>query len=283
MSARYWGVFGDAPQKKLIYAARSELLPGGIMSTKPAEAEKSVAPTRGFGVQRVYRVLRQEIIELVLEPGQPLDETRLSQRFEMSRTPVREALMRLATEGFVTTLPNRNTIVSTINFGELPVYYDTLTLMYRITTRLAAMHRTDADLEVIRGYETQFNAAVDAADALSMIASNRELHVAIARAGRNKYYVELFARLLDEGRRLLRIYYRTFEDHLPNQYVEQHAAIIAAVVRRDAEEADKLAAEHAAQIIRQIQSLLSADVGAKLDLQPTTAMADSRSRRRRGP
>jgi DNA-binding GntR family transcriptional regulator len=97
--------------------------------------------------------------------------------------------------------------------------------------------------------------------------------VAIARAGRNKYYVELFARLLDEGRRLLRIYYRTFGDHLPSEYVEQHAAILAAIVRRDAEEADKLAAEHAAQIVRQIQSLLSANVGATLDLQPTAAAA----------
>jgi DNA-binding GntR family transcriptional regulator len=252
-----------------------------MSNTKPEEAGESVAPVRGFGVQRVYTVLRQEIIELVLEPGQPLDETRLSQRFDMSRTPVREALMRLAAEGFVTTLPNRNTIVSTINFGELPVYYDTLTLMYRITTRLAAMQRTDADLEVIRSYAAQFDAAVDSADALSMIASNREFHVAIARAGRNKYYVELFARLLDEGRRLLRIYYRTFEDHLPNQYVEQHAAIVAAIVRRDADEADKLAAEHAAQIVRQIQSLLAANVGAKLELQSTAAVTRPRQGRGR--
>lgn len=250
-----------------------------MSNSKPAKSQKSVAPVRGFGVQRVYTMLRQEIIELVLEPGQPLDETRLSQRFNMSRTPIREALLKLATEGFVTTLPNRNTIVSTINFGELPVYYDTLTLMYRLTTRLAAMHRTEADLEIIRGYSAQFDAAVEAADALAMIASNRELHVAIARAGRNKYYVELFARLLDEGRRLLRIYYRTFEDHLPRQYVDEHAAIIAAIVRRDADRADKLASDHAAQIVRQIQSLLAANVGAKLDLQSVAVEPSSRPKR----
>jgi DNA-binding GntR family transcriptional regulator len=141
------------------------------------------------------------------------------------------------------------------------------------------MHRTEADLEIIRGYSAQFDAAVEAADALAMIASNRELHVAIARAGRNKYYVELFARLLDEGRRLLRIYYRTFEDHLPRQYVDEHAAIIAAIVRRDADRADKLASDHAAQIVRQIQSLLAANVGAKLDLQSVAVEPSSRPKR----
>lgn len=251
-------------------------------SRKPADSDKkAAAPARGFGMQHVYTVLRQEIIEMVLEPGQPLDETRLSQRFNMSRTPVREALMKLATERFVTTLPNRNTIVSTINFGELPVYFDTLTLMYRVTTRLAAMHRTDADLETIREHSSRFDAAVDSTDALAMIASNRELHVAIAEAGRNPYYTELFGRLLDAGRRLFRIYYRTFQDLLPREYVDQHAAIIAAIVDRNADLADSLAAEHAAQVVRQLQSLLTPDVGMHISLQPPEPAGTKRPSRAR--
>jgi DNA-binding GntR family transcriptional regulator len=240
-----------------------------MVAPKAGKDEKpAVAPVRGFGVQRVYNVLRQEIIEMVLEPGQPLDETRLSQRFEMSRTPVREALTLLATEGFVTTLPNRNTIVSTIDFGSLPVYFDALTLMYRVTTRLAAMHRTEADLEIIHGHSARFDAAVDNADALAMIGANRDLHIAIAEAGRNHYYTELFGRLLDAGRRILRIYYRTFDDHLPRQYVNEHAAMLAAIVNRDADLADRLANLHAAQIVGQIQAFLASDVGARLILQP---------------
>ncbi len=205
---------------------------------------------------------------MTLAPGQPLDETRLSERFNMSRTPVREALVRLATEGLVTTLPNRNTIVSTIDFDKLPVYFDALTLMYRVTTRLAAMHRTDADISIIRGHADRFDAAVASADALTMIGSNRDFHVAIAEAGRNPYYTELFGRLLDSGRRILRIYYRTFDDHLPRQYVNEHAAIIKALIKQDADLADTLARDHAGQIVRQIQAFLQSDVGARIALQP---------------
>ncbi len=86
---------------------------------------------RGSGTQSVYAALRREILSMALEPGSLLDEVRLSERFKMSRTPIREALLRLAGEGLVTTLPNRNTIVATIDFASLPTYFEALTLMYR--------------------------------------------------------------------------------------------------------------------------------------------------------
>src|SRR5260221_9071506 len=57
---------------------------------------------RGLGVQTIYSALKRDIVELTLAPGQPLDEMRLSERFAMSRTPIREALVRLAAEGLVT-------------------------------------------------------------------------------------------------------------------------------------------------------------------------------------
>ena len=87
---------------------------------------------RGSGAQTVYETLRQSIIDLTLEPGSPLDEVSLSEQFAMSRTPIREALVRLSADGLVATLPNRNTIVSPIDFVRLPVYFEALTLMYRV-------------------------------------------------------------------------------------------------------------------------------------------------------
>ena len=223
--------------------------------------------SRGSGVQTVYEALKHDILEMTIPPGEPLDETRLSRRFSMSRTPVREALVRLAAEGLVTTLPNRNTIVAPIELSDVPVYFDALTLMYRVTARLAAMRRSEADLIEIQALQDAFARSVDAADALAMIAVNRDFHLAIARAGRNRYYTDLFRRLLDEGRRLLRLYYQSYDDHLPRRYVDEHEAIIAAIVARDADLADRLGGEHAQQVVHQIQSLLTSGIGANVDLR----------------
>ncbi len=188
---------------------------------------------RGEGVKFVYEILRDDIIDLVMPPGSPIDEIALAERLSMSRTPIREALVRLAGEGLVTTLPNRSTVVSNIDFLNLHTFFDALTLMYRVTTRLAAEYRTDADLRIIRAHQARFAAAVSAQDALAMIATNRDFHAAIAEAGRNPYYTGLFCRLLDEGRRILRIYYSSFQDRLPQRYVTEHDDIIAAIEARD--------------------------------------------------
>jgi len=232
--------------------------------------DKSAAPesprARGSGAQKVYDTLRKAILELELEPGSPLDEVGLSDQFEMSRTPIREALVRLGAEGLVTSLPNRNTIVAPIDFVRLPVYFEALSLMYRVTTRLAAVNRRPEQLIPIRAWQAAFAEAVERRDALGMIAANRDFHVAIAEAGGNPYFTQLFTRLLDEGRRILRLYYSSFDDRLPRQYVEEHELMVAAIEAGDAELCDRLAAGHAAQIVRQIQSYIARDGVRKLQL-----------------
>ncbi len=224
-----------------------------------AAEETTKAKTRGSGTQKVYETLRREILAMELTPGSPLDEVRLSDRFGMSRTPVREALLRLASDTLVTTLPNRNTIVSAINFADMPHYFEALTLMYRITTRGAAARGPHAPemMTSIRARQGEFVAAVEAQDAFAMIEANREFHVAIADLAGNPYYTGFFSRLLDEGRRILRLYYSTFEDRLPRQYVNEHEDIIAAIEAGDREQADRLAIDHAGQIVRQIQEYLA--------------------------
>lgn len=227
------------------------------MTEEPGAVEPKAA--RGSGVSHVYETLRREIVGLEMAPGQPVDEARLGERFGLSRTPIREALVRLTAEGLVTALPNRSAIVAQIDFANLPAFFDALTLMYRMTTRLAAEFHAPADLERMRAHQAEFAAAVAARDALAMIAANRDLHMAMAEAGRNPYYAALFARLLDEGRRILRLYYSSFGDALPPRYSDEHEQMIAAIAARDVDLADRLASAHADQIVRQIQSYISAD------------------------
>lgn len=222
----------------------------------PDTPEEVSPPRRGQIVQHVYDILKDDILNLIMAPGSPIDEVQLSERMGTSRTPVREALVRLAAEGLVVTLPTRSTMVTPIDFLNLKSFFDAITLMYRVTTRNAAEMHRESDLVVIREYQARYAAAVDNQDAIAMIAINREFHAAIAEAGRNSYYTSLFCRLLDDGRRLLRLYYLSFDDKLPREFVTEHEEMIAAIEARDIELCDRLGASHAEQIIRVIQKLL---------------------------
>ncbi|WP_374429627.1 GntR family transcriptional regulator [Tabrizicola sp.] len=216
---------------------------------------------RGTGARYVYETLRDEILNLILQPGEPIDEIGLADRLSMSRTPIREALVRLAGDGLVTLLPNRSTVVSQIDFPNLHHYFDALTLMYRVTTRLAAQFHDNAALARIRACEEAFAKAVLSGNTNGMIELNRNFHVAIAEAGRNPYYLQLFSRLLDEGRRIVRLYYYpTFEPRLPHPYIEEHEAIIAAIAARDVATCDRLAKDHADKIVGQIQEMMARDL-----------------------
>ncbi len=222
------------------------------MTDMVASAERK----RGSGVKMVYDLLRDEILDLVLPPGSPIDEVQLAERFRMSRTPIREALVRLSGEGLIDTLPNRSTMVSNIDFLNMHTFFDALVLMYRATTQLAAEYHRPEDLTEIRALNAQFTSAVEAQDALAMISTNAAFHLAIAEAGRNPYFTGLFKRLLDEGRRILRLYYQSYDDRLPKRFVDEHDAIIAAIAARDTSLSEKLARAHAEQIVEQVQKLL---------------------------
>src|SRR5690606_16010874 len=114
------------------------------------------------------------------KPGEVLDETALAERFDMSRSPVREALIRLAGEELVVALSNRSTIVAPIEVNTFPKYVEALDLAQRINTRLAAVFRTPADINLIARRQKEFQAAVRTGIHLEMSEANKQFHMAIA-------------------------------------------------------------------------------------------------------
>src|SRR5262249_56287545 len=104
---------------------------------------------KGPGWKSVYDALRNEILTLKLAPGQPLDETTLAYRFGLSRSPVREALIRLSGEELVVTLPNRSTIGAPIELVTFPKYVEALDVAQRVHARVAAQLRPAAALHII--------------------------------------------------------------------------------------------------------------------------------------
>jgi DNA-binding GntR family transcriptional regulator len=206
-------------------------------------------PTKSAGWTGVYDVLRRDILSLTLEPGALLDETGLSRRFGFSRSPIREALIRLAGDGLVVTLPNRTTIVAPVDIVQFPKYVDALDIAQRVNTRLAAQLRTTADLDTIAKAQEDFVAAIQTKDHLAMSETNKNFHMAISKAGKNPYMTGFYERLLDEGRRILHLHFDYIETTRNARLLtDEHEEMIEAIRAQDAERADQLAAAHTRQL-----------------------------------
>lgn len=236
------------------------------------QATESSLP-KETGAVRVYSVLRDEILTMKLAPGAPLDEIGLSERFNLSRSPIREALVRLSSEGLVSMLPNRSTVVTSMDFGRIPEFLDALDLLQRVTTRLAALHRTPAELAQIRGaqkaYEKAIASCLKSGESLSMIETNYEFHMAIARAGHNVYFADLYRRLLEEGRRMLHLHFefQALDPSLTAQVIAaDHVAIVDAIERRDADLSEALAHSHASQFKGRFMQFLDRNLSAAVPL-----------------
>ena len=107
-------------------------------------------------------VLEEAIVSGELEPGRVLRQEELSERFDVSRTPVREALRRLAALGLVSFIPNRGVRVRTITFDELREAFLVRAELESLATEIAAPKFTEADLEELETAELAFSKATQA-------------------------------------------------------------------------------------------------------------------------
>lgn len=224
---------------------------------------------KGTGVRHVYETIRDDILSLQLDPGQLLDETNLAERFGMSRSPVREALIRLAGDDLVVTLSNRSTIVAPIDIQSFPKYVEALDIAQRMNTRLAAELRSDADLKTIAARQRDFVAAVKSGRQLKMSEANRDFHMAIAAAGRNPYLSAFYDRLLNQGRRMLHLHFRYLEGGNEGHLLtDEHDEMLAAIRDRDIERADTLAHLHTRQFRENFMDFMKRSYLSEASLAP---------------
>ena len=120
-----------------------------------------------------------------------------------------------------------------------------LDLIQRAVTRLAATHRTEADLARIRKADDVYMQAVDSGDFQAMSETNKALHMTIAQAASNPYFLGYYERLLGEGQRLLHLHFDfTVSSPSAGKLGRDHDDIIDAIARRDPDAAEKAAHEH---------------------------------------
>ncbi len=242
----------------------------------PASASTSmqwrIGRPKGTGMQRVYAQVREDIIGLRLPPGADLDEASLEERFGVSRTPVREALIRLASEGLIVLLPNRGARITHIDIGDVPQLFEALELCQRATIRWAATRRTTQDITELREMNQKFLEAARNGDSDRMGEANKEFHMVIGRICGNKYFESLYSSLLAVSLRLARTAFayapRSGEAHegYYMEVVRQHEAMIKAVESKDAEEADALARAHTDLFRDRIKRYLNSNLASSVSL-----------------
>ena len=224
---------------------------GGASSSTPSTPPPwRIGRPKGTGMQRVYAQVREDIIGLRLPPGADLDESSLEERFGVSRTPVREALIRLASDGLIVLLPNRGARVTHIDVSDVPQLFEALELCQRVTIRWAAARRTSADVAELRAANQSFLDAAKNNDSDRMGDANKDFHVVIGRLCGNRYFESLYSSLLAVSLRLARTAFayapRSAEAHegYYMEVVRQHDAMIQAIENKNADEAETMARVH---------------------------------------
>ena len=227
---------------------------------------------RGHGAAYVYEQLRDMILRLELAPGARIDESSIVRRLEVSRTPVREALVRLSSDGLVTILPNRGAQVTPLDVMELTQYFEALELTHRAVQHWAAARRTEADLERIASAREAYETAAASRDAIMMSRTNMDFHGAIARTARNHHFESMVDQLSAQGMRLSWIWFDSFSRGDPLKDIERtirdHRLIFAAVAAGDVGEAERLATAHVETFRERLYAQLSDSMSKTVSVLP---------------
>jgi DNA-binding GntR family transcriptional regulator len=199
---------------------------------------------------RIYGELRGRILSLRLQPGSVIDEARLVSDMGTSRTPVREAIIRLVSEGLLRR-DGRQTRVSAFEVNQLRALFEALTLLSRAANRMAAARRNDRHLADIKRAMLEFERQAKSGDEVAINEANHEFHLAVARASDSPFLERAYHDILVESLRLSRQCFLEGEgpkdaraSHLA-KIIDDHRALYEAVKRQDPAEADRVAERHA--------------------------------------
>ena len=153
----------------------------------------------------VYGRLRDAIVDGSLAPGEQLRDGELAAWLGVSRTPVREALLRLAEAGLVVAQPGRSTTVSSLDLRDVRDARDVVAAMHELAVREAVGSLTPADLEAMHEANRRFRAAIERGDVEAAVRADDELHgipVAVASNRALAAVLDQFTPVLRRAERL---------------------------------------------------------------------------------
>jgi DNA-binding GntR family transcriptional regulator len=223
-------------------------------ATPQARAQSHLRAPRELLADRAYVQLRDRIITLRIPPGAPIDEDGIGEAFEMGRTPVREAVKRLALENLVTVFPRRGTFASEINITDLTHISDVRTVLEAHAAALAAERITDAQRAELEALLVELSGSKGSDDGEALMALDARLHRFIHRCSGNPYLEETLGRYFNLS---LRIWHLVI-DRLPHLFarVHEHEDVLLAIADGDAARASDILIEHIATFEREIRTVL---------------------------
>ena len=197
---------------------------------------------RETSVDHLVRNLSREIVEGVVRPGARLDEQGLARRFDVSRTPVREALARLAASGLVERRPHRGVIVASPSTERLAGMFELMCELEGVCARLAAMRMSDEELDALDGQHQASRALADAGDAERYADFNRDFHAALYAGAHNPPLVEATQETRQRLAPFRRVQFQL--EGRPDLSWGEHERIMAALRARDGDAAGAAMREH---------------------------------------
>jgi len=185
--------------------------------------------------QRAYRLLEGQIVRLEIAPGAALTESALIDRCGLGRTPVREAVQRLAWEGLLEVRPRAGITVMPLHPGDWVRVMDARRGVEIVLARSAARHRTDAQAKRFHEAAMEMQGAVLAGSAETFLDADKTLDELLAAAADNHYAARLAAPLQSHSRRF---WYRFRGDSALPESAVGHVGLIQAIIERDGERAE---------------------------------------------
>lgn len=203
--------------------------------------------------------LRRKILTEVLEPGLYLDEVELAETYGISRPPVREVLRQLAGEGYVVLHENRGAQVAPMSHKTLRNFFVAAPMIYAATTRLAALHRTEAQLARLKECQWAFRQAIKSGDPAERALRNERFHALIGEMADNEFLIPSLRRLLIDHTRIGMTFYDPRKTEMASASAtaaDQHDQFIALIEAGDADAAAALAVAHWELSRAQIESFV---------------------------
>jgi DNA-binding GntR family transcriptional regulator len=219
---------------------------GKVVSHKRTRTTKNASGVGDKLSVKVYNAMKRDIIRGVHAAGEPLNEKDLAKRYKASRTPVREAALRLQEDRLLRIVPNRGYFVSPITLQELSDVYEYRAAVECAAAELAARKATDAELlqKLVALAETSYQP--DSIESyMEFIEADTVFHVGIARLSRN----QMLIRAVDEARcQMERIMYAAIDIHYFGEApTREHRAIMKAIVEHDPDAARRHMYDHIVQ------------------------------------